>query len=158
MPRVDHLIGKNQKGATGKNSPSVAAFINPRPQLKSLTTLISIKQTLRKKQNPRGHSRVFALPISNGASPIASALGIRLGATPGEHIHTNSQLQFHPAKQDISTLPGLGHFSPENSDVRQRLGGAVCRNAGYAAGWRETWCPNFSSRLTKRLVSRSRSN
>jgi hypothetical protein len=99
-----------ENGATGKNGPSVAAFINPRPQLKSLTTLISINQTLRKKQNPRGHSRVFALPISNGASPIASALGIRLGATPREHIHTNRQLQFCPTKQDTSTLLGLGHF------------------------------------------------
>ena len=50
------------------------------------------------------------MPISNGASPIASALGIRLGATPREHIHPNSQLQFRPTRQDISTLLGLGHF------------------------------------------------
>jgi hypothetical protein len=110
MPRVDPLIRKTQKGAPGKNRPSVVAFINPRPQLKSITTPISIKQNPRKKQNPRGHSRVFALPISNGASPIASALGIRLGATPREHIHPNSQLRNHPIKQDISTLLGLGHF------------------------------------------------
>ena len=104
MRRANHLIRKNQKGAPGKSSPSVVALINPRPQLKSLTTLISIKQ------NPRSNSRVFALPISNGASPIASALGIRLGATPREHIHLNNQLRQHPAKQDISTLLGLGHF------------------------------------------------
>lgn len=50
------------------------------------------------------------MPISNGASPIASALGIRLGATPREHIHPNSQLRRHPTKPDISTLLGLGHF------------------------------------------------
>jgi len=50
------------------------------------------------------------LPISNGASPIASALGIRLGATPREHIHPTIQLQNDPIKQDISTLLGLGHF------------------------------------------------
>ena len=98
-----------QKGAPGKSSPADVAFINPRPQLKSLTTLISIKQNPQ-KQNPRACSRVFALPISNGASPIASALGIRLGATPSEHIHPNSQHQNHPIKQDISTLLGLGHF------------------------------------------------
>ena len=104
MPRANHLIGKAQKGAPGKSSPSVVAFINPRPQLQSITTLISIKQ------NPRRNSRVFALPISNGASPIASALGIRLGATPREHIHPNSQLRRHPTKPDISTLLGLGHF------------------------------------------------
>ena len=98
-------ISKAENRAPGKDSPSVVAFINPRPQLQSITTLISIKQ------NPRGHSRVFAsLPISNGASPIASALGIRLGATPREHIHPNSQLRRHPTKPDISTLLGLGHF------------------------------------------------
>jgi hypothetical protein len=50
------------------------------------------------------------LPISNGASPIASALGIRSGATPREHTHPNRQLRCHPAKQDISTLLRLGHF------------------------------------------------
>jgi hypothetical protein len=111
MRRADHPIRKTQKGTPGKNSPSVVALINPRPQLQNITTLISIRQNPRKKQNPRGHSRVFAsLPISNGASPIASALGIRLGATPREHIHPNSQPRNHPIKQDISTLPGLGHF------------------------------------------------
>jgi len=110
MPPADRRFGKPQTRAPRKNRPSVVAFINPRPQLQSITTLISIQQTPRKKQNPRGHSRVFALPISNGASPIASALGIRLGATPREHIHPNSQHRNLPIKQDISTLPGSGHF------------------------------------------------
>jgi hypothetical protein len=87
---------KAENRAPGKDSPSVVAFINPRPQLQSITTLISINKNPRKKQNPRGHSRVFALPISNGASPIASALGIRLGATPREHLHLNSQHRNHP--------------------------------------------------------------
>jgi hypothetical protein len=96
--------------APGKNSPSVVAFINPRPQLQSITTPISIKQTPRKSKTPEVNRGFFALPISNGASPIASALGIRLGATPREHIHPNSQPRNHPIKQDISTLPGLGHF------------------------------------------------
>jgi hypothetical protein len=50
------------------------------------------------------------LPISNGASPIASALGIRLGATPRGRIHLISQPRLYPTKQDISTLPALGHF------------------------------------------------
>src|ERR1017187_5288092 len=104
MPPADHHMRKAQKGAPGKSSPSVVALINPRPQLKSLTTLISIKQ------NPRSNSRVFALPISNGASPIASALGIRSGATPREHTHPNRQLRSPPSKQDISTLLRLGHF------------------------------------------------
>jgi hypothetical protein len=50
------------------------------------------------------------LPISNGASPIASALGIRLGATPRGRIHLISQPRLYPTKQDISTLLALGHF------------------------------------------------
>ena len=50
------------------------------------------------------------MPISNGASPIASALGIRLGATPRGRIHLISQPRLYPTKQDISTLPALGHF------------------------------------------------
>jgi hypothetical protein len=46
-----------------------------------------------------------------GASPVvASALGIRLGATPRERI----QPTIHPSallrKEDISTLLGIGHF------------------------------------------------
>jgi hypothetical protein len=46
-----------------------------------------------------------------GASPVvASALGIRLGATPRGRIHLN----IHPSallrKADISTLLGIGHF------------------------------------------------
>jgi hypothetical protein len=101
---------KAENRAPGKDSPSVVAFINPRPQLQSITTPISIKQNTRKKQNPRGHSRVFALPISNGASPIASASGFRLGATPRGPIYPNRPPQNKPAKQDISTLLGLGHF------------------------------------------------
>ena len=50
------------------------------------------------------------MPISNGASPIASALGIRLGATPRGRIHPNIQPQKDLPKPDISTLLGLGHF------------------------------------------------
>jgi hypothetical protein len=57
-----------KQGAPGKSSPAVFAFTFPRPPLRSITTLIG------QKQNPRDHSRVCALPISNGASPIASAL------------------------------------------------------------------------------------
>ena len=108
MPQADKSKAGN--GAPGKNRPSIVAFINLRPQLQSITTLISIKQNRRRKQNPRAQSRVCALPISNGASPIASALGIRLGATPREHSHPTIQHRNHPIKQDISTLLGLGHF------------------------------------------------
>jgi len=50
------------------------------------------------------------LPISNGASPVASALGIRLGATPRGLHQPNLASPARLSKQDISTLLGLGHF------------------------------------------------
>ena len=50
------------------------------------------------------------MPISHGASPVASALGFRLGATPRGLIHTNIPSWVRPPKPDISTLLGLGHF------------------------------------------------
>jgi hypothetical protein len=51
------------------------------------------------------------LPISNGASPVASALGIRLGATPRGLHQPNMASPARLSKQDISTLLGLGHFN-----------------------------------------------
>jgi len=94
MPPVEK--SKAENGAPGKDSPSVVALMNPRPQLKSFTTLRSIANPPKSKTPEVLEG--FALPISNGASPIASALGIRLGATPCELIHTNSRVQFRPAK------------------------------------------------------------
>jgi hypothetical protein len=46
-----------------------------------------------------------------GASPVvASASGIRSGATPRGRIHINTPRPAVPSKQDISTLLGIGHF------------------------------------------------
>ena len=46
-----------------------------------------------------------------GASPVvASALGIRSGATPRGPIHITTPLRNDTLKPDISTLPELGHF------------------------------------------------
>ena len=46
-----------------------------------------------------------------GASPVvASALGIRSGATPRGPIHVTTPLRNDTLKPDISTLPELGHF------------------------------------------------
>jgi len=50
------------------------------------------------------------VPIRNGASPVASALSIRSGATPRGPIHTNTPLSNPPSEPDISTLLGLGRF------------------------------------------------
>jgi len=57
-------------------------------------------------KNPRTkRSRVLVVPIRNGASPVASALSIRSGATPRGPIHTNTPLSNPPSEPDISTLP-----------------------------------------------------
>jgi hypothetical protein len=46
-----------------------------------------------------------------GASPVvASALGIRLGATPRGQFHPNLHPPALLCKADISTLLGIGHF------------------------------------------------
>ena len=50
------------------------------------------------------------MPIRNGASPVASALGIRLGATPRGPTHPNMPFSTRPSKPDISTWHRLGHF------------------------------------------------
>jgi len=63
------------------------------------------------------------LPISNGASPIASALGIRLGATPRGRIYLNIHPPALPCKADISTWQKSGHFYlalTQVQDVRER--------------------------------------
>ena len=64
----------------------------------------------KSKTPEQRRSRVLELPISNGASPVASALGIRSGATPRGPHQPNMTSLGRPSKQDISTLPGIGHF------------------------------------------------
>jgi hypothetical protein len=66
--------------------------------------------TSKSKTPEQRRSRVLDLPISNGASPVASALGIRLGATPRGPHQLNMASPSCSSKQDISTLPGIGHF------------------------------------------------
>jgi len=64
-----------------------------------------------KIKNPRtGRSRVLIAPIRNRASPVASALGIRLGATPHGRAHPNMPFSARTSKPDISTWHRIGHF------------------------------------------------
>jgi hypothetical protein len=76
----------------------------PRPPLGGFTTL------MQQNKNPQGAPEGLRLPISNGASPVASALGIRLGATPCGHPHPNIHSRLRPSKQDISKWQAIGHF------------------------------------------------
>ena len=68
------------------------------------------KAKSKAKTPKQRRSRVLGLPISNGASPVASVLGIRSGATPRGRIHITMSPLADPSEQDISTLLGIGHF------------------------------------------------
>jgi hypothetical protein len=103
------------KGKPGKSGPASPRFLSPRPPLRDFTIEIGklkVKvQTIHAKPSAsdsfagRGWSADFS-----GASPVASALGIRLGATPCGLIHPNIHSPLCSSKQDISTLQRIGHF------------------------------------------------
>jgi len=84
------------------------ALIKPKASAPKLHHPDVVKSKSKTPEQRR--SRVLELPISNGASPVASALGIRLGATPCGPHQPNMTSPGRPSKQDISTLPGIGHF------------------------------------------------
>jgi hypothetical protein len=93
-----------------KSARRIFAFTQPKasaPELHHPDVATSKSKTKTPKQK---RSRVLAVPIRNGASPVASALGIRLGATPGGPYQPNIASLARPSKQDISTLLGIGHF------------------------------------------------
>ena len=105
------ITAKAEKGTPGKSGPAVVALYKPKASAPKPhhPDLYNANQPAEKR-NPRTHPRVFALPISNGASSIASALGFRLGATPRGRVHTNTPPPAPFSKQDISTLLGIGRF------------------------------------------------
>src|SRR5260370_32090268 len=84
------------------------AFIKPKASAPKLHHPDVAKSKSKTPEQRR--SRVLELPISNAASPVASALGIRSGATPRGLHQPNMTSPGWPSKQDISTLPGIGHF------------------------------------------------
>ena len=105
MLTVKRPTERTKKGAPGKNSPAVFAFSCPRPPLRSFTQECgNEKAHLKPLRKQKGLCRFF------GASSVASALGIRSGATPRGLIHPNIQLWNPRRKPDILTLLGLGHF------------------------------------------------
>lgn len=102
MPQAEHQTERKAKRAPGKSSPADFAFYGPRPPLKSFTKeFIQKKTPMRASQ---GFRRFF------GASSVASALGIRSGATPRGPIHPNTPSPTGLPKPDISTLLAIGHF------------------------------------------------
>ena len=73
----DHVVQVPTLAQADTCRQHACGFQRPKPQLKSSTTLI------RQNKNPSGrNSRVPVLPVSNGASPVAAALGHRVGRDP----------------------------------------------------------------------------
>jgi hypothetical protein len=89
----------------GQTAPwAVFAFdlISPEPKLKSFTSMIPQKKT------PESSSRV--LTDHAGASPVASALGIRSGANPRGRLQLNTLPNTRPFGPELSILPETCHF------------------------------------------------
>src|ERR1700693_4849774 len=110
------------------------AFTKPKASARKLHHPDVAKSKSKSKTPEQQRSRVLVLPISNGARPVASALGIRLGATPRGPHQLNMASPDRPSKQDISTLLGIGHFyfaftrtdAPPGVGVSSGLGFALC--------------------------------
>src|ERR1035437_3086350 len=113
MRAVEHRRrNERQMDRPAKPARRSLAFNSPRPPLLKGST----KESITSKPKPSDGDFVAAIGGSVadaffGASPVvASALGIRSGATPhGRHQRT-MDLPDLPSKQDISTLLGIGHF------------------------------------------------
>ena len=103
---------KKQKERRAKPARRSFAFHSPMPQLLKGPT----KESMSSKPKPSDGDFVAAIRGSVadaffGASPVvASALGIRPGATPRGRIHSKPHPSALPRKEDISTLLGIGHF------------------------------------------------
>src|SRR5262249_863649 len=69
-------------GTPGKKRPAIFAFVYPRPPLRSSTKVMDCGNT-----KPSGETEIMRPPEGlvadySGASPVASALDLRSGATP----------------------------------------------------------------------------
>src|ERR1035437_261792 len=113
MRAVEHQRrNQRQRERRAKPARRSIAFHSPRPPLLRGST----KESMTSKPKPSDGDFVAAIRGSVadaffGASPVvASALGIRSGATPrGRHQRTTAPPS-RLSKQDISTLLGIGHF------------------------------------------------
>ena len=123
MLLVEPHTERTTKGAPGKSGPAVIALTCPRPPLRRFTKECS---KVKSPQVPSLEQRGFCR--FSGANPIASALGIRSGATPRGLIHPNIQSLTASLKQDISTLPGLGHFYFALTRVESRVAMSSCHH------------------------------
>jgi len=87
------------------------ALYHPRPQLLGDFTKETVNIKNKTLWDELLAARGWMTDAFFGASPVvASASGIRSGATPRGRLQPNTLLPARPSKQDISTLLGLGHF------------------------------------------------
>jgi hypothetical protein len=113
MPAVEHTAcHQRHKERRAKAARRSLAFSSPRPPLLRDSTKESMILLLKKPSDSDFvATRGSVADAFFGASPVvASALGIRLGATPRGRFHPNIYLSALPRKADISTLLGIGHF------------------------------------------------
>src|ERR1700694_3071839 len=105
MTPVDHHRKLREQGSAGQKQPGALRVYLPKASARKLhQRMLLIKTPSESLSQSEGECRFF------GASPVASALGIRSGTTPYGLIHSKPHSGDHSAKPDISTLLGLGHF------------------------------------------------
>jgi len=113
MPAAEcNSRNERQKERRAKAARRAFARYGPRPQL-----LRDFTKETGEIKNKTLWGDLLAAPRGSmtdaffGASPVvASALGIRSGATPRGRLQPSTPLPADPSKQDISTLLGIGHF------------------------------------------------
>jgi len=113
--RRAETVPRTEQGAPGKPRPAVIAFDCPRPRLLRDFTKERLGFFSQKTKPSDGNlivtTRGLVADAFFGASPVvASALGVRLGATPRGHLDSNTQFSSVGARGDISTLLRWGHF------------------------------------------------
>src|SRR3982751_6919635 len=105
MQRADKLE-RRKKERRANNARRSFAFPGPTPPLGRLH-----QNDLRKAKDPYSSQAARVSTDHSGASPVASALGIRLGAPPGGRNYTNTHSEIPRLKGDILTLLQKGTFS-----------------------------------------------
>jgi hypothetical protein len=112
MPAAEcSLRNERQKERRAKAARRSFALYGPRPQLLRDFTKETGKIKNKTLWGELLAARGWMTDAFFGASPVvASALGIRSGATPRGRLQPITPLPARPSKQDISTLLGIGHF------------------------------------------------
>ncbi len=112
MRAAERDLDKDQEERRAKPARRSLAFNSPRPQLLRGSTKESMCSKAKPTEGDSGASLSGSVADAFfGASPVvASASGIRSGATPRGRIYSKPYPSALLRKADISTLLGIGHF------------------------------------------------